>query len=217
MSWTMLTSVLRSDCRLRALSVATSSAGFLCTPTHAPLTKILVVVATADGKISSSASEFQSSSVSSTGLAEHPIQKQRVRDRPNPILTGHEHDQFGGPDDLPIVVDQRGDLGVKLTAGGQSRRAVGAGPLGGVVEVRQVDDREVRRGRSGRLDEASRDPPRRFDAGDRPPKLVERKLAQRLAERRVERLGIGVAPHRFGAIGVVLRRGEADQIGGGVL
>ena len=98
-----------------------------------------------------------------------------------------------------------------------SRRAVGAGPLRGVVEMRQIDDGKVRRIFTRGLQKAPRDPLRRLDPRDRAPELMQRKIAELLAERGIERLRVRVAPHRLGAIGIVLRCGQADEIGGGVL
>ena len=46
---------------------------------------------------------------------------------------------------------------------------------------------------------------------------MQREIAEALPESGVERLRVRVAPHRFGAVRVVLRGREADEIGRGVL
>ena len=136
---------------------------------------------------------------------------------PDPVFARDQHGEVVPSDQAAEILDECADLGVEFPAGSEGRRAIGTGALGGVVEVRQVDAGKLWRCPARRLDKTPRDPPRRLDARHRPPELVQRKLAEPLSQRGVQRLGVGVAPHRLGAIGVVFRRGEADEVGGGVL
>ena len=151
------------------------------------------------------------------GLAEDAVGVDRVRHRADPVFAGDQHREVVPTHDSGEIVDQRADLGVEFAARGKGRRAVGPSALGGVVEVREVDDGTVGRCGPRGLDKTPGDPPRRLDARDRPPELVERKLAKFLPKCCVERLGIGMAPHRLAAVGVVLRRRQADEICRGML
>ena len=151
------------------------------------------------------------------GLTKHTIGEERVRHRPDPVFAHNEHHESVAAHLLAKAIDQPRNLGIKFAAGGVGLWAVGAGPLGGIVEMRQVDAGKLRRARLGGLQKASGDPLRRLDPSDGPPEFVKREVAELVAKRGVERLGVRVAPHRLGAVGIVFRCRQADQIGGRML
>ena len=86
-----------------------------------------------------------------------------------------------------MPVGEPADDVVQFGHGRVGGRAVGPGPLGGVIEVRQIDIEEVGlplpRGEHGRVG----DPRARLDVGHRPPVVHQRKVAQarRAVRRRV--------------------------------
>ena len=150
-------------------------------------------------------------------IAEDAVDEDGVRHRADSVFARHDDDEILHAHESAILLDEGPDLGVELAAGGVGGVAVGALSLRGVVEVGEIDDGQMRRGIFGGGEEALRDPARRIDAGQRAPELVEGEVAEAFAEARVERLRVCVAPHRLGAVGVVLRGREADEIGRGVL
>ena len=81
-------------------------------------------------------------------------------------------------------VGEPADHFVQLGDAAVGGRAVGPGPLGGVIELRQIDIEEVGlplpRGDHRRVG----DPRARLDAGHRPPVVHQREVAQGVAQRR---------------------------------
>ena len=74
-------------------------------------------------------------------LAKDAVGMDRVRHGADPVFARNEHGEVFQADDRGKVVDERADLGVEFAAGCKGRWAVGARALGGVVEVRQIDER----------------------------------------------------------------------------
>mmetsp|Transcript_7249 Transcript_7249/g.11395 ORF Transcript_7249/g.11395 Transcript_7249/m.11395 type:complete len:242 (+) Transcript_7249:2208-2933(+) len=97
MSCTMPTSVVMSTLRRSARSVLTRSAGSRCTPTHTPLTKILVEWGITEGEISSRFSIVHSSRNSRMGADGDPTDTSAMSDRfftsptawPSGVSAGH--------------------------------------------------------------------------------------------------------------------------------
>ena len=109
--------------------------------------------------------------------------------------------------------DQLADLGVQFRHRLLGRFAVGARFLSRVVQVRQVDVEEIRPVRAGqRRLPTSTIHARRLDAGERAPKVVQRKMAQFGLQLVIQRVGPREAPGRFAAVGIVHRRGRADVV-----
>src|SRR5262245_26861062 len=81
--------------------------------------------------------------------------------------------------------------------------------------MRKIDVEKVRAVLAGRDDGGIDNPRGAFDVGQRSPKVLKRKVAQRVAELAIEFSGACVAPERFAAVGIVDRGGRANQIGAG--
>ena len=146
------------------------------------------------------------------GLAEHAIGIRHVVHRRDRVFAGHQPQQLfaiGRAHPAGQLADHLVQLGHRRVGLDALRPAA----LRGVVQVRQVDIEEVGppllRGQRGRIG----DPPAGLDAGHRAPKILQRKVAQAVAERAVEFRRPRIAPERFRAVGVVDRGRRADVIG----
>ncbi len=105
------------------------------------------------------------------------------------------------------------DLGVQFAQRGSRGLAVGTELLGGVIEVRQIDPEEVGQPSPRGDRRGLHDPGRRADVRHRAPEMLQRKVAQLVAQIAVELDRPRVAPQRLAAVGVVDRLGRADEIG----
>ena len=133
-------------------------------------------------------------------------------DRRDGVFAGDDPEQF-----LIVGLGHAGgeptDHVIQFGHGRLGRGALGTGPLGGVVERRQIDVEEIGlpapRSDHGRVS----DPRGRLDVGHRPPVVHQREMPQRIAQLAVKLRWACIAPERFRAVGIVNRGGRADEIG----
>jgi hypothetical protein len=134
-------------------------------------------------------------------------------------------DRAGHPRDAVLADDQHGgapgDAALGQLAGhpvdvGRRRgglRAVGAVPLQVVVEVRQVDERQVRPRRVDQVGGRARHPARRRQPGGRPPVGEQRERSEPRGQLVVQRRRAGVAVGVLAPVGPVDRPGGDQPVG----
>ena len=136
-------------------------------------------------------------------LAEQAVGIAHVIDRRDDILAGDQPERLAVGVSTGETSDEPADLFVEFGDRFVCRGTIGAVLLRRVVEVRQIDIEEVGaeplRSEDGRRD----DPLGAFDVRERPPKVLQRKVPELLQQLGIQRLGLGVAPERFAAVGVV--------------
>ena len=126
-------------------------------------------------------------------LAQHAVGIRHVLDRDDGVLAGHQ------PYEIVAVgraeaLGQAPDRFIQLADGPEGGLAVGPGPLGGVLQVWQVDVEEVGPELLGRVHRRIDDPRRRRDAGHRAPEVLQGEVPQRVPQGAVKLLRLRIAP-----------------------